>query len=76
MVFFNRQFKGYSGMRRSHPNLYSILLGVGVILFWRFLWGLCDLYLFPENDLLSYLVSGIVGLILLFFNDFKLKEIE
>ncbi len=69
MTFFKR-------VKKTHPNFYSIFIGISIIMFWRGLWGLMDLYLFPDNHLLSYLVSVFLGLFLLYINDFRLKEIE
>lgn len=43
-----------------------MLIAMSVVLFWRGAWGLMDLYVFPDNDLLSYLVSLAVGIGILF----------
>ncbi len=37
---------------------------------------LMDNYIFPDNDFLSYVIPAAIGILLLFLNDFKLKEIE
>jgi len=57
-------------------NLDAILVGAGLILFWRGIWGLMDLYFFPDNALLSYAASAIVGFAILYFDDFQLEEIH
>jgi hypothetical protein len=43
----------------------TLLVAASVVLFWRGAWGLMDLYLFPENQTLSYLASLILGIIIL-----------
>ena len=63
-------------LKKTHRNLYSLIIGLAILLYWRGLWGLMDVYLFPNNELISYIVSIVVGLALLFFNDFRLREIE
>ena len=63
-------------MKKIHPNINAIIIGLSIVIFWRGAWGLMDLYLFPGNETLSYITSIILGLFLLFINDFKLKEIE
>jgi len=63
-------------IKNQHPNWYSIIIGLAIVMFWRGLWGIMDLYLFPGNELLSYIVSGALGLFLLYINDFRLSEIE
>ena len=59
--------------RRS--NLRLIFAGIAIIMFWRGLWGLMDLYLFPGNLTLSYSVSAVVGLMIIYFNDRRLTEL-
>ena len=73
MNTLRRLFKEFS---RKHPNLYSIVIGVSVVLFVRGVLGFADLYLFPGHLPLSFGVSIAIGLALLYMNDFKLKEIE
>lgn len=55
---------------------WTILFKVtGVILLWRGIWGLADLYVFPEHEALSYLISTIVALVMLWADDLSLSEI-
>lgn len=46
------------------PLVY-LLAVVAVVMMWRGLWGLLDLYLWPENPKRSNLVSFIVGFVLI-----------
>ncbi len=41
------------------------MVGTAVVLFWRGMWGLMDMWLFPNNELLSYLTSAMVGVAIL-----------
>ena len=68
-----KQFKKF---KVSHPNLYSVVIGASIILFWRGIWILADMFLFPNDMLLSATVCLLVGLFILYINDFNLKEIE
>ena len=63
-------------MKKTHPNINAIIVGLAIVIFWRGAWGLLDLYFFPGNETLSYIISIFLGLFLLFIDDFKLKEIE
>ena len=63
-------------IKKHHRNWYSIIIGTGIVLYWRGVWGLMDIYLFPNHELFSYVSSVILGLLLLLINDFRLKEIE
>lgn len=52
-----------------------LLAATAVVLFWRGIWGLLDHFLFPENPLLSYLISALVGLLILWLDDYELHEL-
>jgi len=68
--------KIFKRFKKGYPNLYSIIIGLAIIMFWRGLWGLMDLYLFPNNQFLSYFSAALIGLFLLYINDFRLRELE
>ena len=46
--------------------LIIIVASLAIVSFWRGVWGIMDIYLFPENFTLSLLVSIIMGLVILF----------
>jgi len=54
---------------------YAIIIGFAVISFWRGIWGLLDLYLIPENPLLSHIVSILVGVLILYFTKHLFDEL-
>lgn len=59
-------------------NLRYILMVMGIVLVWRGIWGLGDLYLFPQNQLYSFIASLILGIVLLVIIDkrhFDLREL-
>lgn len=54
-------------MKKKKNSYIRILqIAVAVVLVWRGAWGLMDLYIFPDNLFVSYVVSLIAGLIVLF----------
>lgn len=53
----------------------TLIEAFAIIMFWRGIWGLCDLYIFPGNQALSFLVSAVVGLLILWFDDFSISEL-
>ncbi|MAF80043.1 hypothetical protein CL629_03130 [bacterium] len=61
---------------KKHQVLHAVLIGLAVILFWRGIWGLMDLYLFPSNELISYITSAIIGIIILYITHHITKELE
>lgn len=60
---------------KKFPVLNALILAVGLVLMWRGLSIFFDLYIFPNNELLSAVVSLLVGFILLYYNDLKLNEL-
>ncbi len=60
--------------------LVITIASLAIVSFWRGVWGLMDLYLFPENFTLSLLVSMIIGLMILiiiaFYKSKKRRKLE
>lgn len=50
----------------AHTNFpINFLVLLGSVSIWRGAWGLMDLHIFPENTSLSYLVSLVIGLVIM-----------
>ncbi|MCW4043294.1 MAG: hypothetical protein NWE90_06180 [Candidatus Bathyarchaeota archaeon] len=49
----------------SISSVIYVIVILAVVMIWRGLWGLLDEYLWPNRPKLSYLVSLIIGLILI-----------
>lgn len=62
--------------KRLIRNLKLFLAAVGVILVWRGVWWLLDLYLFPASKTLSYLVGIVLGILILILDDGVLEELK
>ena len=45
---------------------YTILIAFAIVSFWRGVWGLMDLYLFPNNLTLSFSISVLIGIAIVF----------
>ncbi len=53
--------------KRSLRNIfYALLIAFAIISFWRGVWGLMDLYLFPNNYTLSLAISLLIGIVILY----------
>ena len=46
-----------------------MITGIGIVIFWRGIWGLADVYLYPEKPALSYIISLFAGMLILYLND-------
>ena len=55
----------------KRKNLRIIIDFLGAIAIWWGIWGILDLFVFPENKLLSYIVSIAFGFILLLIYQFN-----
>jgi Zn-dependent protease with chaperone function len=59
-------------MRFTEKYTKSAMTIIGVVfaivLFWRGVWGLLDEFLFPGNPILSYIISAVAGIIILYFS--------
>lgn len=63
-------------LKNPQATLKSIVIVVAIIMLWRGVWGLLDIYLFPGIPALSYLASITLGLLVLYLNDFQLDNLK
>ena len=62
-------------MKKRKPSYIRMLwIAVAVVLVWRGAWGLMDLYIFPDHLLASYIISLVLGLVVL-FSTHKLSDL-
>ena len=61
-------------LKNSHLFL-AIIVGTAVIAVWRGIWNLLDLYLYPNDIVLSSIISIIIGLVILVFTHQTAKEL-
>jgi hypothetical protein len=55
--------------------VFTIIAAFAIISFWRGIWGLLDLYLFPNNYELSYWISLFIGILILFLTKNLIKKL-
>jgi len=65
----------FKQLKAHHQKLFAIIIGTAMIMFWRGVWGLLDLYLLPNNLGLSFLLSAVIGLGILVVCDVLIKEL-
>ena len=49
-------------LENKRTTLNSLIIVVAIIMLWRGVWGLLDIYLFPDIPTLSYVVSISMGI--------------
>lgn len=69
-------FKSIQKFLKPRKNLRLILDAIGLILIWRGIWGILDLFFFPNNPIISYLGSIIFGFIFLVIDENGLDELK
>jgi hypothetical protein len=57
-------------------NLRIIIDLLGAIAVWWGIWGILDLFIFPENHLASYIVSITLGFVLLLIDGNGLDDLK
>ncbi|MCK4649887.1 hypothetical protein KAT36_01515 [Candidatus Pacearchaeota archaeon] len=53
----------------------TLLIAFAIISFWRGIWGIMDIYLFPKNLLLSFISSILIGIIIVYSTKHTLKSL-
>jgi len=61
--------------RTLRKVFYTIIIAFAIVSFWRGVWQLSDLYLFPNNYELSNWISLISGIIILFLTKNLIDEL-
>ena len=54
---------------------FTIVIAFAVVSFWRGVWGLMDLYFFPNNHLLSFSLSVIIGIVILYLTENLIEKL-
>ena len=65
----------FKKLTKWKKRTYALLVATAVILVWRGLWGLADLYIFPNNELHSYIASILIGVAILIATRQMVKEL-
>lgn len=68
--------KRYDKKIKFSKTIKILIDFVGIILLWRSTWGLVDMFVFPDQPLLSHLVTAAVGLILLTIDGDGLSDLN
>ena len=59
--------------RKIKKVVHTLLIALAIVAFWRGVWGLMDIYLFPNNAIVSFSFSVIIGILILSVTE-KLTE--
>jgi Fuseless len=65
-----------SRLKLEHPTANAILVIVAIIMLWRGVWELLNLYLFPGSPTFSNLLTIALGALILRLDNFSLKDLK
>lgn len=68
-------YKKIKRLRKKRSNLNIFLTTTAVVMIWRWVWELLDLYLLPNHHVLSLVIWMIIWIFLLFVDDERLHEL-
>jgi hypothetical protein len=64
-------------LKKTHrKNTHTIIVVFAVVMIRRGLWGILDKFLLPNNELLSYIISAGLGILILLFDDEELDDLK
>jgi len=69
-------FKKFRKFLDKRNNLRMIIDLLGAIAVWWGIWGILDLFIFPENRLISYLACIVLGFLLLLIDGNGLDDLK
>lgn len=61
--------------KKTHKIWFALLIGTAVVSFWRGMWGIMDVLIFPNDYLASSIVSLGLGLSILAITHYIVKEL-
>ena len=68
--FVKKLLKKFKNFKKNHRSNVNILIEcVAIIMIWRGVWDLLEMYVLPENQLVSNITCIIVGIIVLLWDD-------
>jgi hypothetical protein len=68
--------KRYRKFKRKHKLFHILLVSIAVVTFWWGVSGLLDLYFLDDHPYLSYFLGIFAAFLILFLDDFHLKELQ
>ena len=70
-------FKKFKKFRRNYNSNRNIfLVCIAIVMIWKWIWDLLDMYIFPNHPLLSNLICICIGVAVLLVDDGKLWELQ
>jgi MFS superfamily sulfate permease-like transporter len=63
--------------RKNYDSNWNIfVVCIAIVMIWKWIWDLLDMYIFPGYPLISNLICIGIGIIVLLMDDWKLWELQ
>ncbi len=77
LKFSKKILKKIRSFRKDNDsNLNTIIVCISVIMVWKGIWDLLEIYVFPNNPLVSNILCAVVWFAILLIDDWKLEELK
>ena len=63
-------------LKALHPTANVLVIIFAIIMIWRGVWGLLDIYFFPGSPTFSHLMCMAIGVIVLYLDDFSIDNLK
>lgn len=63
-------------LKNLHPTANAVVVIFAIIMLWRGVWELLNIYLFPGSPTFSNIFSIALGALILYLDDFSLKDLK
>ena len=77
MFFFEKPFRlFFDWLKKTHPNIYAIIIAVAILMWVNGVIGLIDYYIVYSNKPFRYSLIMLTGLLIVYLNDGDLTELH
>jgi Fuseless len=63
-------------LKALHPSANVLVIIFAIIMVWRGIWGLLDIYFFPGYPAFSHLTCLVIGAAILYLDDFRIDNLK
>lgn len=68
-------FKGVFKLKGKKSNIHTLIIAIAIVMIWRGVRWILDKFLFPNHELISYIVGAIIGIIIIYIDDRRVDEL-
>lgn len=61
--------------KEKKSNIHTLVMAVAVVMIRRGVWWILDKFLFPNHELISYIVGVIIGILIIYIDDKRVDEL-